>query len=229
VIPTEEPTPPPDLDLTATAYCNEVGFPAFDITNVGADMTEPVSYIVYDANGVLIDEWTLQLAAGETYTLSYGIPGTFTLEIGGGLVVAVADCNTTPTEEPTTEPTEEPTVEPTEEPSPEPTEEPTLGCQGNNPDRLDCSSLQVSGTCMDGVAVFTIRNTGEGGNGDMRAPTEYRLYVDGVLVETGEVSLLGGESMEISYDGGGTVRLEADQQVGHPGQSHPRTTLHCSP
>jgi hypothetical protein len=78
------------------------------------------------------------------------------------------------------------------------------------------------------VAVFTIRNTGEPGNGDMRAPTEYRLYVDGQLVESGPVQLPGRESIEIRYEGGGTVRLEADQQVGHPGQSHPRTTLNCS-
>jgi hypothetical protein len=79
------------------------------------------------------------------------------------------------------------------------------------------------------VAVFTITNTGESGNGDMRAPTEYRLVQDGTVIESGSVQLLGGETMEIRYEGGGTITLEADQQVGHPGQSHPRTTLHCAP
>src|SRR5690606_27131843 len=62
-----------------------------------------------------------------------------------------------------------------------------LGCQKNNPDRLDCSSLSVRGVCQGGVAMFTITNTGEPGNGDMRAGTGYRLYVDGVLVESGTV------------------------------------------
>jgi hypothetical protein len=141
-------------------------------------------------------------------------------------VVTTAECQPVPTEEPTP-----PTEEPTEEPTVEPTEEPTLpplGCQGNNEDRLDCSSLAVSGYCDGSTAVFTIRNTGEQGNGDMRAPTEYRLYVDGQLVESGDVQLLGDDSMEITYEGGGTVRLEADQQIGHPGQSHPQTTLNCS-
>jgi hypothetical protein len=63
----------------------------------------------------------------------------------------------------------------------------------------------------------------------MRAPTEYRLVQDGTVIESGSVQLLGGETMEIRYEGGGTITLEADQQVGHPGQSHPRTTLHCAP
>jgi hypothetical protein len=236
VTPTEEPTPPPDLNLTADPYCNALGFPAFTVTNLGADMAEPVPYIVYDANGAIVDEGTIQLLSGQSIALEYGFAGTLTLDIGSGLVMATSDCHVTPTEEPTPppteeptpEPTEEPTVEPTEEPTPEPTEEPTLGCQGNHPERLDCSSLQVSGRCEGSVAVFTIRNTGESGNGDMRAPTEYRIYVDGVLVESGQVLLLGGETTEIRYEGGGSVRLEADQQVGHPGKSQPRTTLNCA-
>src|SRR5688500_8685572 len=31
-----------------------------------------------------------------------------------------------------------------------------LGCQKNNPSRLDCSSLEVSGVCEGSIAVFTI-------------------------------------------------------------------------
>ena len=61
-----------------------------------------------------------------------------------------------------------------------------LGCQKNNPDRLDCSSLEVTGYCEGNVAVFTIRNTGEAGNGDMVAPTLYALVVNGDTIETGE-------------------------------------------
>jgi hypothetical protein len=152
-----------------------------------------------------------------------------------------------PTEEftPTPEPTQEvtPTPEPTSEftPTPEPTQEVTptveptltatpggiLGCQKNNPTRPDCSSLQVTGTCVDGVAVFTIRNTGERGNGDMRSATEYRILVDGVVVESGTVQLIGKASMQISYSGDGTITLEADQQTGHPGKSQPQATVSC--
>jgi hypothetical protein len=81
--------------------------------------------------------------------------------------------------------------------------------------------------CEGDVAVFTIRNTGEPGNGDMRVPTEYRLVQGGAVIESGSVLLAGGTFMEIRYDGGGTIRLEADQQIGHPGRSLPRTTLTC--
>jgi hypothetical protein len=231
---TETVTPPAEPPtLIADAYCTAANYPAFTITNIGGDMTEALPYTVVDVDGNLIEEGTLQLGSGEYVVLEYNVSGFLTLNIGNDLYVATADCRIPSTEEPA--PTEEPpppTEEPTEEPTAEPTEDPSLpppGCQGNNEDRLDCSSLEVTGTCVDGVAVFTITNTGEPGNGDMRAPTEYRLYVDGQLVESGQVQLLGGDSMEIRYEGGGTVRLEADQQIGHPGQSQPRTTLHCAP
>jgi hypothetical protein len=93
---------------------------------------------------------------------------------------------------------------------------------------LDCSSLEVTGVCEGDVAVFTIYNSGEPGEGDMIISTMYRLIVNGTVIEIGSVQLAGGESMEIRYDGGGRVTLEADQQIGHPGRSHPRTTLTCS-
>ena len=102
-----------------------------------------------------------------------------------------------------------------------------LGCQRNNPERLDCSSLAVTGVCQEGIAVFTIRNTGEAGNGDMRAPTEWRVYQDDVLVDSGQILLTGGATMEVTYDGSGDIRLEADQQIGHPGRSRPRETVNC--
>ncbi len=143
---------------------------------------------------------------------------------------------------PTTEP--EPTataVPPTTEPGPTatnvpptavpPTAEPTevlLGCQKNNPDRLDCSSLRVSASCDGTTAVFTITNTGEAGNGDMRQATQYRIYESDQQVSSGSVLLNGGTSMEIRWDADGPVRLEADQQVGHPGNSSPRATINCN-
>jgi hypothetical protein len=137
----------------------------------------------------------------------------------------------TPTETPTVEPTptETPTVEPTptETPTVEPTPTEQLGCQRNNPERLDCSSLEVTAVCDGTTAVFTITNTGESGNGDMRAPTQYRIIVDGVVVQTGTVQLAGGASMTVTYSGSGRVTLEADQQIGHPGRSQPQATVNC--
>jgi hypothetical protein len=234
VIPTEEPTPPTEPDLILDSYCTASGYPQFIVRNYGGDMIDPVYYLVTDGSGSFIEEGWLQLAAGESIMLEYFINGAVILTIGDGLLVSYLECQPVPTEEvtPSPEPTEEvtPSPEPTEEvtPTPEPTDPAPLGCQGNNPDRLDCSSLGVSGYCDGSVAVFTIRNTGEPGNGDMRAPTEYRLVQDGVVIESGSVQLLGGETMEIHYEGGGTITLEADQQVGHPGQSHPRATLNCA-
>jgi Ethanolamine utilization protein EutJ (predicted chaperonin) len=102
-----------------------------------------------------------------------------------------------------------------------------LGCQRNNPERLDCSSLEVTAVCDGTTAVFTITNTGESGNGDMRAPTQYRIIVDGVVVQTGTVQLAGGASMTVTYSGSGRVTLEADQQIGHPGRSQPQATVNC--
>jgi predicted RNA-binding protein with TRAM domain len=132
-----------------------------------------------------------------------------------------------PTEEPTQEPTDEPTEEPTAEPTSVPTERAPLSCQKNNPDRLDCSSLEVTATCEGGTAVFTIRNGGEAGDGDMRFETEYRLLVGNTVIETGAVLLDGREAMQITYSGGQRVTLQADQQIGHPGKSQPRATIQC--
>lgn len=105
--------------------------------------------------------------------------------------------------------------------------DPIRGCQRGG--RLDCSSLEVTAYCDGTISVFIITNTDEPGNGDMVAPTEYRFYVEGDLFETGEVLLDGGETMEIRWEWGGEERLEADQQIGHPGISHPRETLYCGP
>jgi len=262
------PTPEVPV-LYADPYCLADGSVSFVVVNEGASMTEAASYMVFDANGIIIDQGTILLMSWESVTLTYSAGyGTLTIVVGEWLTYSTIDCTIPPTEEPTTEvpPTEEPTQEvtptpepttevtPTEEPTQEvtptdvpttevpPTEEPTLppvtstptpvptgplGCQKNNPTRLDCSSLQVTATCDGDLAVFTIRNTGKAGEGDMRAPTEYRIIVDGVVVYTGTVQLSGNDSMTITYNGEGTVKLEADQQIGHPGKSQPQATVSC--
>jgi predicted RNA-binding protein with TRAM domain len=130
------------------------------------------------------------------------------------------------TDEPTTPPVE-PTDEPTATSTPIPTDDAPLGCQKNNPLRVDCSSLEVTATCEGSTAVFTITNGGQAGEGDMRLATEYRLIVDRQVIETGEVLLEGRSSIQVRYDGGGRVTLQADQQIGHPGKSLPQATITC--
>jgi predicted RNA-binding protein with TRAM domain len=232
VTPTEEPTPevfPPVFSVVP--YCTIEGSTVFTIYNDGGDMTQEMAYLVTDQNNNIVVTGSLMLASGASLDVIASGTG-LTLWLGDATYAAPV-C-VTPTEEPTPEvtPTEEPTPEPTPEvtPTEEPTPEPTLpplGCQQNNPDRLDCSSLQVSGTCDANTAVFTITNTGEAGNGDMRAPTAYAIYVDGVLVESGTVDLDGNTSMQVTYIGTGKITLVATQQVGHPGRSQPQASVNC--
>jgi predicted RNA-binding protein with TRAM domain len=229
------PTNPPVLE--GNVYCQADGSIRFVIVNTGGDMLLPAYYTVTTPDGGFVADGWLQLFTGEQAILEYSGYPRLTFTMGNLVITQDAEClpptpeptqEVTPTPEPTIEGT--PTVEPTQEftPTPTPTDDGTLGCQKHNDGRLDCSSLQVTAVCDGDVAVFTITNRGERGNGDMRAPTEYRLIVDGVVVESGTAQLLGHASMQISYSAGGTVTLEADQQVGHPGQSQPQATISCS-
>ena len=73
----------------------------------GGDMTEPVSYIVADTAGNIVDEGTLQLASGDGMPLSFAPElGATTLNVGDGLATAFIECQAPPTEEPTTPPAE---------------------------------------------------------------------------------------------------------------------------
>jgi hypothetical protein len=105
-------------------------------------------------------------------------------------------------------------------------------CAGEG--RPDCSSIEVttSGCRLvdnEWIATFTITNTGDPGEGDMAIPSEYRIYVNDVLVLTETFQLPGGGSLDLTYvaSAGDKVRLEADQQPGHPGKSMPRATAEC--
>ena len=211
-IATEEPTPESPL-LDVTGECRYGDLPTWTISNSGGDMLYASLYEVFDANFGIIDSSEILLLAGESIEVSVNGYGEFTLVINGGEHVVYAFC-------------EEPIA--TEEPTPEPTELPPLGCQKKNQERLDCSSLEVTGYCDGSVAVFTITNTGESGDGDMRQSTEYRIVVDGETVESGAIQIDGGTTMEVRYEGDGRVTLYADQQIGHPGKSRPQTTLSCS-
>jgi len=102
----------------------------------------------------------------------------------------------------------------------------------------DKSSIDIIGDCNDDPdleAVFEIINTGDPGEGDMDGITFYYIYINDILQNTESFQLNGGDSLIVTVDAGcdDSVRLEADQRPGHPGNSHPRLTIefadcHCS-
>ncbi len=91
----------------------------------------------------------------------------------------------------------------------------------------DHSSVAVEGSCADdSLACFTIYNTGGAGTGDMAGTSEYRIYENNILVYTGTFQINGGDSLVICWAANGnTIRLEADQHPGHPGNSHPQDNI----
>lgn len=90
----------------------------------------------------------------------------------------------------------------------------------------DRSSVQVNGYCDDSLACFTVTNTGDPGNGDMDGPTPWRLYINGILVQSGTVQINGGQDTVLCFPANGnTIRLEVDQRPGHPGNSRPNDVV----
>lgn len=98
--------------------------------------------------------------------------------------------------------------------------------------REDCSSIKVTAECDAGTVVFTITNQ-EGDNTSMKYASTWRLYHSGEdePFETDTFQLTGtppNNQLVITYDGGGEVRLEADQLAYHPGKSRPNAVHKCS-
>ena len=90
----------------------------------------------------------------------------------------------------------------------------------------DRSSVSVSGACVGDSACFTITNTGDPGIGDMLGTSEYRIYENNILVYTGSFQLAGGTTISICwFANNNTIRLEADQRPGHPGNSNPQDNV----
>ncbi|MDQ3191855.1 MAG: T9SS type A sorting domain-containing protein [Bacteroidota bacterium] len=90
----------------------------------------------------------------------------------------------------------------------------------------DKSSILVEGNCVNDTVVFVIYNTGNPGDGDMTTPSQCRIYADNALMQTIPFQINGGDSLVITIvSGGATIRLEADQHPGHPGNSHPNETI----
>jgi len=87
----------------------------------------------------------------------------------------------------------------------------------------DLSSTEVTGSCKNNQAEFVIANTGDGNMSDSLG---YRIFVNDTLVYTGKYKLLNGYKLHVSYPSQGqTIRLEADQQIYHPGKSRPRAVV----
>ena len=174
----------------------------FTVVNNGGPMSEADTYTITDANGNELQTGSFQLAKNESKTFTVAnASGVVTFTAAKSQLSASTECGR------------------------------QLSCQKNNPERVDCSSLAVTGICLeDGTAQFTIRNTGEAGDGDMLQPTEWRLVDDaGNVVQSGPILLKGGETMQVTYTGGIQITLFADQQIGHPGSSRPQETLACTP
>jgi hypothetical protein len=208
--------------------CNGDGTSSFTIINVGSSAAYGIIYEFYSASWEVMSYGYFDLGAGESTVLTIDVVDRdIILSLNHGLLdVYLAAClQPTRVNEPTVMPTFAPTFTPTSVPTAVAT---TLACQKNNPTRLDCSSLQVTATCQGNIAIFTITNTGERGNGDMRAATEYRLIKNNTIIQTGSVQLLGNATTQILYSGGGRITLEVDQQMGYPGKSQPQATINCS-
>ncbi|MBI4645621.1 MAG: T9SS type A sorting domain-containing protein [Bacteroidia bacterium] len=91
----------------------------------------------------------------------------------------------------------------------------------------DHSSIAVQGECVaDSLACFTIYNTGDPGEGDMDGYSQYRIYVNNEPVYAADFQISGGDSLIICWSASGnTIRLEADQRPGHPGNSQPQDNV----
>lgn len=75
-------------------------------------------------------------------------------------------------------------------------------------------TITTNGYCTGDEAAFTLRNIGGQGQADS---LEYRLFQNGVLVETGRYILDAGDSLTIIRPSGNdSWRFETDQAGGHP-------------
>jgi len=86
----------------------------------------------------------------------------------------------------------------------------------------DHSSIIVDGRCIFDTIQFKIKNTGN----SMLTSSQYRIYQDNVLSQTDTFQLISNDSLILKVlSMGATIRLEADQTLGHPGTSLPRSTI----
>ena len=93
----------------------------------------------------------------------------------------------------------------------------------------DKSSIALTGQCLQttGQAEFTVTNNGAA----MAGPSAWREYEAGTLADNGTFQLGAGATQVWTFGPlpGVAIRFEADQELGHPGNSHPSLTLTCDP
>ncbi|KAF0107199.1 MAG: hypothetical protein FD146_2040 [Anaerolineaceae bacterium] len=98
------------------------------------------------------------------------------------------------------------------------------GLAGGGGADWDKSSVSVNGRCSGNSSMFTVTNGGSA----MAGSTNWRMYVNNVLTQSGSLTLGEGESATYTFTyAGQDVRFEVDQRPGHPGSSNPRDTQNC--
>jgi uncharacterized repeat protein (TIGR01451 family) len=86
----------------------------------------------------------------------------------------------------------------------------------------DGSDVQAGGVCDPSTDTLYLMIRNKSGH-DMGGSNAYRIYEDDLLLLSGTFHLTAGQTMVIPhYANGKTIRLEADQSVGHIGDSRPR-------
>src|SRR5687768_15985786 len=77
------------------------------------------------------------------------------------------------------------------------------------------------------LAFFTVTNTSNPGEGALEGPTNWLLFQNNVIVQSGTLQLLGCESRTFTSSLTGTLRSEVVQRPGHPRYSLPRASVSC--
>ncbi|MBK6794147.1 MAG: PD40 domain-containing protein [Anaerolineales bacterium] len=165
--------PPANLEVTGVCTAN-TGEATFVVTNKGADMTTPYSYVVIDANGALAHSGTINLLANQSTTIKItGASSSYTFSTPNDVTLTrVADMTACA-------PVAAAAVAP---PLPPP------------------ADLAITGICtaVAGEATFEIKNNGT----DMAIPYPYTITdATGAVVQAGTVSLLAGQSIKLTVKG----------------------------
>ena len=173
------PPPAPPANLTVTGACSaNNGTATFTITNQGAAMTTPYTYVILDANGAVAGTGTIDLAANQSTVISvtgsstsytFATPNDATLTT----VVDMSACAAAAAVAPPP------------------------------PPALPPADLSITGACtaMGGTATYVLTNNGA----DMTVPYPYTITdASGVVVQTGTISLLAGQSITLTVSGSST-------------------------
>ncbi len=100
--------------------------------------------------------------------------------------------------------------------------EPVSFCWTQQPN-WDGAQLEVKGECLGDIIRFSAKNIG---NAPLVTPADYRLYVDGALMEDGVLSPAPGQTTVLDYPAEGrTLMLETNQVNNFPIPAFPGATV----